>query len=98
MASARNRGRNAGAFAFAAGDASARGWGGHGWGGHGGRFGHFNRFGRFNRFGQFGRFGFPGLDGYYDFPNYALGCVWARQLMPTPDGPRYRYFPVCDGY
>jgi hypothetical protein len=82
----------------------AAAWGGHGWGGHGWHFGHLGHFGHFQHFGRFGAFGrFPGTAvggylGYYDSPDYSLGCVWARQLVPTPDGPHYRYFPVCDGY
>jgi hypothetical protein len=80
---------------------AAAAWGGHGWAGHGWHFGHFGHFQRFGGFGPVGRF--PGATaggylGYYDSPDYSLGCVWARQLVPTPDGPRYRYFPICDGY
>jgi len=90
------------AVAFAPIEASALG--GHGWAGHGWHFGHFGHFHQFGRFGHFGRFpgaaayGYSGYSGYYDLPDYTLGCVWARQLVQTPDGPRYRYFPVCDGY
>jgi len=79
------------------------GWGGHGWGGHGWRFGRFGQFQRFGRFpgaaayGYYG-YGYSGYAGYYDLPDFSLGCVWARQLIQTPDGPHYRYFPVCDGY
>ncbi len=85
----------------------ASAWGGHGWVGHGwighGWIGHGWRFGRFGQFGRFGRYpgaayGYSGYSGYYDTPDFSLGCVWARQLIQTPDGPRYRYFPVCDGY
>jgi hypothetical protein len=77
------------------------GWGGHGWGGHGWhgwRFGRFGQFGRFGRYPAAAAYGYSGFSGYYDAPDYSLGCVWARQLIQTPDGPHYRYFPVCDGY
>ena len=89
-------------------EALAAGWGGHGWGGHGwGRHGFApvwaGRFGsRFARFGMIRpRFFAGSLYGYSYYGNsgYDPGCVWIRQLLPTPYGPQWQYTPACaDGY
>jgi hypothetical protein len=97
------------AFAFGWAGHGGGGWGGHGWGGR--AFGwHFNRFNNhfdrhFDRLLGFGRFGYyrrPVLSGYpyphsyyYGNSGYDPGCVWIRQLVPTPYGPQWRMIPGC---
>ena len=74
----------AGMIALAPPSAFARG-GRHGGGGHfgGGGHGHF-------------RGGGPGLGfGFYPDNRYYPDCVWARRLVRTPQGLRWRHVPVC---
>jgi hypothetical protein len=60
--------------------------GSHGGGGHPGGGGHFGRF----------HGGGPSLGfGFYPYYGYGPGCVWARRLVPTPYGLRWRRVPVC---
>ncbi len=71
-------------------------WGGHGgaWHGPGAHFGW--------RYGRSGFFRRPILSGYpYPYPyyfgnsGYDPGCLWVRQLVPTPYGPQWRVTPAC---
>jgi hypothetical protein len=72
--------------------AASAGWhGGHGGGGwHGGGFHHGGFHHGFHHFGP--RFVFAGGPSYY---NYGYGGCYARRLVPTPWGPRWRLVNVC---
>jgi hypothetical protein len=59
---------------------SASAWGGHGW--HHGSWHH-------------GGWGFGGPRFYVGGPSYAYGGCYARRLVPTPWGPRWRLINRC---
>jgi hypothetical protein len=59
---------------------SASAWGGHGW--HHGGWHH-------------GGWGFGGPRVYVGGPSYAYGGCYARRLVPTPWGPRWRLVNRC---
>ena len=58
---------------------SASAWGGHGW--HGGW--------------HHGGWGFGGPRFYVGGPSYGYGGCYARRLVPTPWGPRWRLVNRC---
>jgi hypothetical protein len=64
---------------------SASAWGGHGW--HGGWHG--------GGWGWRGPRVFVGGPAYYPAYNYGYGGCYARRLVPTPWGPRWRLVNRC---
>jgi hypothetical protein len=64
---------------------SASAWGGHGW--HGGWHG--------GGWGWRGPRVFIGGPAYYPAYNYGYGGCYARRLVPTPWGPRWRLVNRC---